>query len=149
MTSSRREVLYSIGLGAAAITLVPSCGGSDDGGGGEGVATGLGAMCGADLCFKISENPDLQVDGGIALFSQAPGKKLFVQRVGDGFLTLSAKCTHAGCTVNFDGGSQFNCPCHGSQFNAEDGSVLRGPAARPLDAFDTTVVGDDVTITLA
>jgi Rieske Fe-S protein len=147
MTSSRREVLYSIGLGAA-VTIIPACGSSTEDDDGGGVAAGVATMCGTDLCFKISENPDLQADGGIAFFAQVPGKKMFVQRVGEGFLALSSICTHAGCSVSFDGESKFNCPCHGSQFNA-DGTVSRGPAGRPLTSFDATVAGDDVTIALS
>jgi len=46
---------------------------------------------------------------------------------------LSARCTHLGCTVHWaPAENRFKCPCHGSQFGA-DGSVLHGPAERPLD----------------
>jgi len=42
-------------------------------------------------------------------------------------------CTHAGCTVDFQSGV-IACPCHGSEFDANTGAVLRGPAATPLGA---------------
>jgi thiosulfate dehydrogenase [quinone] large subunit len=53
-------------------------------------------------------------------------------RLPDGTLSaLSAICTHAGCTVDYQGGVLV-CPCHGSQFSASTGAVLQGPATAPL-----------------
>jgi Rieske Fe-S protein len=54
---------------------------------------------------------------------------------------LAATCSHLGCAVVFDTTEErLVCPCHGSQFEmacggsrfAIDGSVVRGPALRPL-----------------
>jgi glycine/D-amino acid oxidase-like deaminating enzyme/nitrite reductase/ring-hydroxylating ferredoxin subunit len=45
---------------------------------------------------------------------------------------LSATCTHLGCLVAFNEAERtWECPCHGSRF-AVDGSILQGPAIRPL-----------------
>ena len=48
----------------------------------------------------------------------------------------SAICTHMGCVVRWNSlEACFDCPCHGSQFAAADGSVLNGPAiAEPTGA---------------
>lgn len=64
-------------------------------------------------------------------------KKIAVARDQDGTLhRLSASCTHLGCIVHWNGTEQcWDCPCHGSQF-APDGSVLNGPALKPLSAAD-------------
>jgi thiosulfate dehydrogenase [quinone] large subunit len=44
---------------------------------------------------------------------------------------FSAVCTHAGCTVGYDG-SQIYCPCHGGTYSAETGEVTGGPPPAPL-----------------
>ena len=53
---------------------------------------------------------------------------------------LSAKCTHEGCTVQFQAAEGLIwCACHNGKFNL-DGRVLSGPPPRPLVAF--AVSGD-------
>jgi Rieske Fe-S protein len=56
---------------------------------------------------------------------------------------FSAICTHAGCTVAANGAT-LDCPCHGSQFNAVTGKVLRGPATQPLESIPVSVSGGNV-----
>jgi nucleotide-binding universal stress UspA family protein len=69
-------------------------------------------------------------EGGII---ERGGEKLAAYVGSDGEVQVfSAKCTHLGCTVAWNAGDGvFACPCHGSRF-ASDGSVVQGPAARPL-----------------
>ncbi|MFE6403819.1 FAD-dependent oxidoreductase [Streptomyces alboflavus] len=61
------------------------------------------------------------------------GRRCAVHRDESGQVSaLSARCTHLGCLVHFNNAEQaWECPCHGSRF-ATDGSVLHGPATRPL-----------------
>src|SRR5579862_4881466 len=64
----------------------------------------------------------------------------WVVKMADGkVVAYSPICTHLGCAYHWDAGkSDFVCPCHGSEF-ALDGTVLSGPAPRPLDRFETKV----------
>ncbi|HUQ55294.1 FAD-dependent oxidoreductase [Lentzea sp.] len=59
--------------------------------------------------------------------------KTGVYRDADGKLHgVSLRCTHLGCLVRFNAAEHsWDCPCHGSRFDV-DGTVLEGPATRPL-----------------
>ncbi|MBF6618913.1 MAG: FAD-dependent oxidoreductase [Patulibacter sp.] len=67
-----------------------------------------------------------------------PGQQAAVFRDERGTIHAhSAVCTHLGCEVRFNDAEQsWDCPCHGSRFDARDGSVLEGPAVRPLAPAD-------------
>ena len=111
-------------------------------------------MCGDNLCIDISKLATLQnVNGQMVVPVTKPKTdRILVLRTDDTtFATLSAICTHAGCTVGYAAGNmRLNCPCHGSQFSLT-GAVLRSPAQRPLkvytNMFDTQT--QILTITLA
>lgn len=62
--------------------------------------------------------------------------KFYLACLNDGgFLALSRKCPHLGCTVPWNAETgRFACPCHGSAFDIA-GDVLQAPAPRPLDLF--------------
>ena len=63
------------------------------------------------------------------------------------FVAFSAVCTHAGCTVGFDGSSmEFVCPCHGGTYNATTGAVVAGPPPSPLPAIPVHVVNNTVRV---
>lgn len=58
-----------------------------------------------------------------------------VHRHADGRVQAwSARCTHLGCRLDRVIDGAVVCPCHGSRFD-EQGRVLNGPAARPLQAL--------------
>lgn len=83
--------------------------------------------------------------------------RMFVIKNGGNFHSISAVCTHLGCTVNLFklnspeevmvGGEkliqewEFHCPCHGSKYRG-DGSVYAGPAPRNLPNWYMNVEPD-------
>jgi cytochrome b6-f complex iron-sulfur subunit len=66
-----------------------------------------------------------------------------------GFLAISRKCTHLGCTVPWvEDDKCFACPCHGSSFDIT-GNVLHAPAPRALDLFPVTIENNVVKVDTA
>ena len=65
------------------------------------------------------------------------GDDVAVHRDEDGELhAVGARCTHMGCLVEWnDGEASWDCPCHGSRFDA-DGTVLDTPAVADLDTVE-------------
>jgi cytochrome b6-f complex iron-sulfur subunit len=83
-----------------------------------------GAIMEAGLVEKFSPN-------SVTAFVRG---KFYLARLEDGgFLALSRKCTHLGCTVPWSSKEmKFVCPCHASVYDIR-GEVVSAPAPRPLD----------------
>ena len=84
----------------------------------------------------IAKTVDRSVDDiapGHGAVVDVGGQRLAVFRDETGLLrAVSAKCTHMGCTVDWnDAEKTWDCPCHGSRYGL-DGTVIRGPAAKGL-----------------
>lgn len=88
---------------------------------------------------RLASTGDIPVGGGMVFAS----KKVVVTQPAPGtFKAFSAICTHQGCTVNKVASGTIDCPCHGSKYAIADGSVVHGPALRPLAPRQVTVSGD-------
>ncbi len=87
--------------------------------------------------------PPRKIEGAEALL---PGAGLYFDyptrndpavllRSSDGeYRAYSRRCTHAGCSVDFDASSRcLKCPCHQGTFDARMGHVMFGPPRKPLD----------------
>lgn len=64
------------------------------------------------------------------------GKDEFIT---DGFVAFNTICPHLQCPVELPDDDVIVCPCHGGFFDITDGSVLGGPAPRPLPAIKLEV----------
>jgi len=130
---SRRTVLGALGGGAAA-TVLAGCGGDDS----EPAAEPSPS---AKRGTALVATADVPVGSGVILKDQ---EGVVTQPQEGTFKCFSAICTHQGCTVGKVSGDQIECPCHGSVFSTEDGSVVNGPAQKPLPAVEVSVKGDQV-----
>lgn len=88
---------------------------------------------------------DVEVGGGVIL-----GDVVVTQPSDGEFKGFSAICTHQGCTVASISDGTINCPCHGSRFSIEDGSVvqaatgLSADSQSPLPEVSIVVDGDAI-----
>ena len=125
----RRAVLS----GACLLTVTAAVAGCSDRGEPRAAAPGttLGSLA------------DVPVGGG-AVFAEH--RVVVTQPAPDTFHAFSAVCTHQGCIVGQVADGTIDCPCHGSRFDVTDGSVVRGPADRPLRRVDIAVDDDAITL---
>jgi thiosulfate dehydrogenase [quinone] large subunit len=120
-------------LGAAS-----SAGGSGSGGPGASTAaagktgsatSGSGAGGSKVPAGAVRLGPGKRLPSGQAATYSDPadGSPDILIRDEEGNLkAFSAVCTHAGCTVGYEGGV-IVCPCHGGEYSAETGEVIAGP----------------------
>ena len=77
------------------------------------------------------EGEDIAPNSGAVIRRGAKKIALFRDAEGD-LREFSAMCPHKGCIVQWNAFERsFDCPCHGSRFDAE-GKVLNGPTAEGL-----------------
>ncbi len=69
-----------------------------------------------------------------------------VRQTNGRVVAFGPQCTHLGCAHHWDEArAKFVCPCHNSLFSME-GSVLAGPAPRPLDRYELKVEGNKLLL---
>ncbi len=121
---SRRTLLQGLAVGGLALPLLAACGGAE----------------GHTGPIRTS---DIPVGGG-TIYSDP---QVVVTQPSKGeFRAFSPICTHQGCVVGQVAHGTIDCPCHGSEFSIDDGSVVRGPATRPLPPKRLTVHGDRIRV---
>lgn len=88
--------------------------------------------------ISVSEVP---VGGAIILSEE---KVVISQPTPGEINAFSVTCTHQGCPVSQISDAGIVCACHNSVFSTLDGSVISGPATRPLTPIEITVAGDQI-----
>ncbi|WP_369245080.1 Rieske (2Fe-2S) protein [Streptomyces sp. R41] len=145
---ARRTVVAAVGAAGLAVALT-ACGSDDkkssgstevSGGGSGGGDNAEAGNAGATVLAKTTDIPE----GGGKVF--ADQGVVVTQPTAGTFKAFSSKCTHQGCAVKGISNGVINCPCHGSQFSATDGSVKKGPATTALAAAKITVDGESIKL---
>lgn len=107
---------------------------------GKGLIRTLYAICAFAIAYPISAFVFFKKSREkMVRFRPAKGRHVilykegvFLVSAGGKLLALSARCTHLGCTINYDPVCRgFRCPCHGSRFDLS-GKRVAGPARKPL-----------------
>lgn len=93
----------------------------------------------------IARAADVPIGQAVGFEDPNAGPAWLVHERDGGFKAFSAICTHAGCTVQYDGSQgAFICPCHGGAYAATSGAVIAGPPPAPLSPLRVKVVNGDV-----
>lgn len=89
---------------------------------------------------------------GRATTREVDGVTVLVVRSGERVVAIDDRCTHQGAALSrgpvriTDTLATVTCPAHGSGFRLDDGRVLRGPATRPVAAYDARISGGIVQL---
>lgn len=124
-----------------------------------GTAACAGALCAGCVTLNPAPTFDAAADGTILLPATltTPGAQIkvrlqgvdgpvLVRRTASEYRAASVVCTHRGCEVSLNSTEwTLDCPCHGSRYR-QDGTVLQGPAKRPLTYYRCEVEGERLRI---
>ncbi|PWN03805.1 (2Fe-2S)-binding protein [Nocardioides silvaticus] len=156
---SRRRAISGAATAGIGVPLLAACG--DDGG--DSTTSASDAASSAESSPTASGTPtqgestaaestapppadgiptsDVPVGGGIVT-----DDAVITQPSEGEFKAFTNVCTHQQCLVTEVTDGTIGCPCHGSRFSIEDGSVTAGPASQPLGEVGVSVEGDRVVL---
>lgn len=114
--------------------------------------TSGGTTGAASAGSTIAQVSQVQNNTSVNFTLASNGDPGILVRLNNGqFVAYDAVCTHAGCPVDYDPGSQLLvCPCHGAQFDpSKAAAVVGGPAPTPLTNVPINVNNSTGNITLS
>ncbi len=141
-----RRSLFAAGMGLTLAGLgLAACSDPAATSTGNGGANGNGGpnAGGAGTSGDSVKMADIPVGGGVIMQSAS---FVVTQPTAGTYKAFSSVCTHQGCPVSMISNGQIICTCHGSTFSVKDGSVISGPARRPLAPATVTQSGDSLVI---
>ncbi len=141
---SRRHVVAAVASAGGLVALAACSSGSSSSAGSDGSAGSAGGgSAGGAAGTVLTPLSGVPVGSAVSAKDSAGNPLLVAQPSAGKVVAFSAICTHQGCTVA-PAGTKFQCPCHGSMYDAATGAVLQGPAPRPLTQVPVHVAGGNV-----
>ncbi len=100
----------------------------------------------ADNFVAVAKLAD--IPAGEARVVTAGDKRLAVCNVDGTVYAIDDTCTHDDGPLGSGtlDGCAIECPRHGARFDVRDGSVLRMPAAVPVQSYPARVVNDEIQV---
>jgi len=91
------------------------------------------------MMVKVAELQDLP--RGARKKAKVGGHNVLLLNHNGQIYAIEEKCTHLGCSL-LKGkflGNNFECPCHGAVFSIPLGTVVKGPASKPITVYQVSV----------
>ncbi len=103
------------------------------------------------ISIQVAKVEPLQKVGGSAkvVHPALPQEILIARPTELRYVAVSDRCTHRGAEVEYDPGHRhFVCVNYGHSVYSLTGTVLRGPAPRPLPTYKTLLAGEVLEVFL-
>jgi Rieske Fe-S protein len=139
---SRRALLKALGIGAVGTIVLSGCQQT------AALSTATSMSCSGNTCIDLTDakNAELTQANGAMIIDIAGDTVAVIRKSDTEVIAVSDICTHAGCEMDYNAGTQqMDCNCHGSVFTLT-GSVVNGPARLPLKTYQATLANNMITI---